>query len=124
MQTKVKMEYKFDLCQDLKVEKVVFVNSRKTIVRFSDGTTSTAVTNNEPFDEEKGFAMAVLKKFCSRAEQRELLKSAVRSHMFCREGRHLLDVLAENPLCSQSVESYYEHLMHCDDCKSFLEEKE
>ena len=48
----------------LKIEKVIF-NNPATIVFWSDGTKTVVKCDcyNEPFDEEKGLAMAISKKF-------------------------------------------------------------
>lgn len=48
----------------LKIEKVIF-NNPATIVIWSDGTKTVVKCDcyNEPFDEEKGLAMAISKKF-------------------------------------------------------------
>ena len=45
-----------------KIEKVIF-NFPATIVFWSDGTKTVVQANNEPFDSEKGLAMAIAKKF-------------------------------------------------------------
>lgn len=44
------------------ITKVIF-NSPATIVYWSDGTRTVVKANNEPFDPEKGLAMAITKKF-------------------------------------------------------------
>lgn len=59
------------------IEKVAF-NSPATIVWFADGEKVIVKTNNEEFDEEKGLAMAVMRKLYGRAEFNRVLESAVR----------------------------------------------
>lgn len=45
-----------------KIKDVIF-NSPATIVFWSDGTKTVVKAENEPFDPEKGLAMAISKKF-------------------------------------------------------------
>ena len=56
-------------------EKVIF-NNPATVVFWADGTkTVVKVQNDEPFDKEKGFAMAFIKKFFGNTGRyNELLK--------------------------------------------------
>ena len=46
----------------LKIENVIF-NGPATIVFWSDGTKTVVKCNNDPYDKEKGLAMAIVKKF-------------------------------------------------------------
>lgn len=46
---------------ELDIEKVVF-NDPATIIIWGDGTKTVVKAQNEPFDKEKGFVMACLKK--------------------------------------------------------------
>lgn len=46
---------------DLNIEKVIF-NDPATIVIWKDGTKTVVKASNEPFDPEKGLAMAIVKK--------------------------------------------------------------
>ena len=48
--------------ESLFIKQVIF-NDPATIVIWSDDTKTTVKCNNEPFDEEKGLAMAISKKF-------------------------------------------------------------
>ena len=56
-------EYSLDspLLPFLEIEKVIF-NEPATIVYWKDGEKTVVKTNNEPFDKEKGLAMAIAKK--------------------------------------------------------------
>ena len=58
--------YSYDLCygslEPLKITNVVF-NNPATIVFWSDKTKTIVKCENEAFDEEKGLAMAISKKF-------------------------------------------------------------
>ena len=47
----------------IKIKKVIF-NDPATIVMWTDGTKTVVKANNEPFDKEKGLAMAICKKAC------------------------------------------------------------
>jgi hypothetical protein len=42
--------------------KCVIFNNPATIVKWSDGTKTVVKASNEPFDKEKGLAMAIAKK--------------------------------------------------------------
>lgn len=46
---------------DLEIDKVIF-NDPATIVFWEDGTKTVVKADNEPFDKEKGLAMAITKK--------------------------------------------------------------
>jgi hypothetical protein len=46
----------------LEIKSVEFINT-KTIVYWNDGTKTVAVARNEEFNDEKGLAMAIVKKF-------------------------------------------------------------
>lgn len=64
------------------IKKVIF-NDPATIILWDDGTKTVVKANNEPFDKEKGLAMAIakktlgnkgnyfeiFKKYCTRGEQ-------------------------------------------------------
>lgn len=45
----------------VKLKRVIF-NDPATIVMWEDGTKTVVKANNEPFDKEKGLAMAICKK--------------------------------------------------------------
>ena len=45
----------------MEIENVIF-NDPATIVFWADGTKTVVKAHNEPFDEEKGLAMAIAKK--------------------------------------------------------------
>lgn len=51
----------FDKVSIPDIKKVIF-NDPATIVMWSDGTKTIVKANNEPFDKEKGLAMAISKK--------------------------------------------------------------
>lgn len=46
---------------NIKIRRVIF-NDPATIVMWEDGTKTVVKANNEPFDKEKGLAMAICKK--------------------------------------------------------------
>lgn len=48
--------------REVRIEKVIF-NNPATIVFWTDGTKTVVKAIDEPYDEEKGLAMAVTKKF-------------------------------------------------------------
>lgn len=48
--------------REFKIKDVIF-NNPATIVFWSDGTKTVVKAENEPFDPEKGLAMAIAKKF-------------------------------------------------------------
>jgi hypothetical protein len=48
--------------KSLEIESVEFINTT-TIVHWNDGTKTVAVARNEEFNDEKGLAMAIVKKF-------------------------------------------------------------
>ncbi len=58
----------------LKIEKIVY-NNPATIVWFADGEKITVKVHNEPFDKEKGVAMAIARKLYSRSEFVKLIES-------------------------------------------------
>lgn len=45
------------------IDKVIF-SDPATIIKWKDGTKTVVKAQNEPFDKEKGLAMAIIKKFC------------------------------------------------------------
>lgn len=51
-------------------------NPPATIVFWKDGTKTVAKAENEPFDAEKGFAMAVAKKFLTSKDYHRIMASA------------------------------------------------
>ena len=57
------------------IERVIF-NPPATIVFWKDGTKTVAKAENEPFDAEKGFAMAVAKKFLTSKDYHRIMASA------------------------------------------------
>lgn len=66
----------------LAIKKVIF-NPPATIIIWDDGTKTVVKASGEDFDEEKGFAMAVLKKmFGSRNKYLKIIKNAKRG---CRD---------------------------------------
>ena len=52
----------WDTKRSLDIEKVVF-NDPATIIIWGDGTKTVVKAQNEPYDKEKGFVMACLKRF-------------------------------------------------------------
>lgn len=58
-----------------RIDRVIF-NSPATIVFWKDGTKTVAKAENEPFDAEKGFAMAVAKKFLTSKDYHRIMASA------------------------------------------------
>lgn len=54
--------YRFGYKPPLGIKDVIF-NNPATIVFWSDGTKTVVKAENEPFDPEKGLAMAISKKF-------------------------------------------------------------
>ena len=53
-----------DISEWVDIEKVIY-SDKHTIVLWSDGDkTVVKAQNDEPFDEEKGLAMAIIKKLC------------------------------------------------------------
>lgn len=60
------------LKQPVKPERVIF-NGPATIVLWSDGKKTVVKCHNEPFDYEKGLAMAIVKRFVPRADFNRLL---------------------------------------------------
>lgn len=60
------------------IKQVIF-NNPATIIMWKDGTKTVVKAVNEPFDEEKGFAMAYLKKvFEHRSIYMKIIKKATR----------------------------------------------
>ncbi len=58
----------------LEIKRVIF-NDPATIVLWQDGTKTVVKVHDEPFDAEKGLAMAILKKLCGKAQlQKEFKK--------------------------------------------------
>lgn len=53
----------------LEIKRVIF-NDPATIVLWQDGTKTVVKVHDEPFDAEKGLAMAILKKLCGKAQLR------------------------------------------------------
>jgi hypothetical protein len=66
----------FDMC-DLEpaipfdIKRVIY-NDPATIILWADGTKTVVKAHNEPFDKEKGLAMAILKKMLGRGFHRFL----------------------------------------------------
>ena len=60
-------------------DRVIF-NPPATIVYWKDGSKTVVKTHGEDFDEEKGFAMAVVKRLYGRAGTERILEKAQRSH--------------------------------------------
>ena len=61
-----------------KIQEVIF-NNPATIIKWKDGTKTVVKCYNEPFDEEKGFAMAYLKKlYGGRNQYMKYIKNATR----------------------------------------------
>lgn len=56
------MNYAFNAIGKYKIRKVIF-NNPATIILWTDGTKTVVKAENEPFDPEKGMAMAIAKKF-------------------------------------------------------------
>lgn len=56
------MNYAFNAIGKYKIRKVIF-NDPATIILWTDGTKTVVKAENEPFDPEKGMAMAIAKKF-------------------------------------------------------------
>ena len=54
----------------------VIFNDPATIVFWSDGTKTVVKAHNEPFNPEKGLAMAIVKKHVPRAEFNRLMREA------------------------------------------------
>lgn len=53
-----------DAEEDIQIKDVIF-NEPATIIKWTDGTkTVVKCQNGEPYDREKGFAMAIVKKIC------------------------------------------------------------
>lgn len=60
------------------IKQVIF-NNPATIIMWKDGTKTIVKIHNEGFDEEKGFAMAYLKKvFGGRSKYMKYIKNATR----------------------------------------------
>jgi hypothetical protein len=60
------------------IKQVIF-NNPATVIFWSDGTKTIVKSHNEEFDEEKGFAMAYLKKvFGGRSQYMKYIKKANR----------------------------------------------
>lgn len=57
----------------LEIKRVIF-NDPATIVLWQDGTKTVVKVHDEPFDAEKGLAMAILKKLCGKAQLRKEFK--------------------------------------------------
>lgn len=57
----------------LGIRRVIF-NDPATIVLWQDGTKTVVDFHDEPFDAEKGLAMAILKKLCGKAQLRKEFK--------------------------------------------------
>lgn len=57
------------------IDRVIF-NPPATIVFWEDGTKTVVKCENEPFDAEKGFAMAVAKKFLTSKDYHRIMASA------------------------------------------------
>lgn len=57
------------------IDRVIF-NPPATIVFWKDGTKTVVKAENEPFDAEKGFAMAVAKKFLTSKDYHRIMASA------------------------------------------------
>lgn len=57
----------------LEIKRVIF-NDPATIVLWADGTKTVVKVHDEPFDAEKGLAMAILKKLCGKAQLRREFK--------------------------------------------------
>ena len=57
------------------LKKVIF-SPPATIVFWKDGTKTVVKAENEPFDAEKGFAMAVAKKFLTSKDYHRIMASA------------------------------------------------
>lgn len=77
------MEFRFESCltgnKTLPQVKEVIYNNPATIIIWKDGTKTIVRNHNEEFDEEKGFAMAYLKKiFGGRSEYMKFIKNAKR----------------------------------------------
>lgn len=56
------MNYAFNAIGKYKIRKVIF-NDPATIILWTDETKTVVKAENEPFDPEKGMAMAIAKKF-------------------------------------------------------------
>ncbi len=54
----------------------VYFNGKYTIVEWSDGVKTKAGLHAEEFDEEKGIAMAIARRFLGRGQFERLLESA------------------------------------------------
>lgn len=54
----------------------VIFNDPATIVFWSDGTKTVVKAHNEPFNQEKGLAMAIVKKYMPRAKFNRLMREA------------------------------------------------
>lgn len=61
----------------LKIKRVIF-NDPATIVLWQDGTKTVVKVHDEPFDAEKGLAMAILKKLCGKAQLRKEFKKWIK----------------------------------------------
>lgn len=59
----------------LKIERVIF-NDPATVVFFDDGEKVVVKAHNEPFDEEKGIAMAIVRRLYTRGEFNRLIESS------------------------------------------------
>jgi hypothetical protein len=54
----------------------VYFNGKYTIVEWSDGVKTKAGLHAEEFDEEKGIAMAIARRFLGRGQFERLLENA------------------------------------------------
>lgn len=61
----------------LSIRRVIF-NDPATIVIWADGSKTVVKVHDEPFDEEKGLAMAILKKLCGKAQLRREFKKWIK----------------------------------------------
>lgn len=57
----------------LGIERVIF-NNPATIILWRDGTKTVVKVHGEPFDKEKGMAMAILRKLCGSKIRKEFKK--------------------------------------------------
>ena len=62
---------------DLSIRRVIF-NDPATIVIWADGSKTVVKVHDEPFDAEKGLAMAILKKLCGKAQLRKEFKKWIK----------------------------------------------
>lgn len=61
----------FEPALPLDIKRVIY-NDPATIILWADGTKTVVKAHNEPFDREKGLAMAILKKMLGRGFHRFL----------------------------------------------------